>query len=133
MSDNKFIKFEEDNEYTEALYNGLDKFKSGDISKNELLEKYINRQQTREAMPLEEYNNLPLANHDEQMSDAKQLESVKDIKNLKITLGPYKMLDRIPNDRGDGTGLGAIIVGRMLKYKGKPTVSFEVKTIDVIM
>jgi len=133
MSDNKFIKFEEDNEYIEALEKGLEGFKSGDISKNEFLEKYINRQTTRESMSLEEYKNLPLFDHDQQNEDVKQLEGVLTTKNLKITLGPYKLLDKIPSDRGDGTGVGSIIVGRLLKHEEIPTVSFEFKMIDVIL
>jgi len=135
MSDNKFIKFKEDNEYKKSLDEGLEKFKRGDISKNEFLENHINRQDTRESMSLEEYKNLPLANSDNSyIEDAKQLEChCLNIKNLHITLGPYRLLDKIPNDRGDGTGLGAVIVGRLVEFKETPTISFEIKKIDVIL
>lgn len=46
MSDNKYLKFEEGDEYKETLDKELERLNNGEISKNEFLEKFINRCET---------------------------------------------------------------------------------------
>jgi len=131
MSDNKYIKFDEHDEYKETLDRELERFNKGEISKNEFLEKHINRNNVRKSMSLEEYKNLPLTDCKQQFLDAAILEN-SGIKYLKAELGPYKISDKIPNKREDGTGLGVIISAKLGEFEEHPEVMFTMDMIDVI-
>lgn len=132
MTENKFLKFEEDNSYKETLDREFERLTNGEISKEEFLEKYINRCTIRKSMTLEEYKNLPCCKNNEILLDDICLEK-SNIESLNVMIGPFKVNDKIPNKKEDGTGTGTILVGKMFKdLEGVPTIRLEVDIIDII-
>jgi len=78
-------------------------------------------------MSFDEFAQLPLSNHEQQMLDAEKLTKLG-ISNIKGTLGPYKLSEKIPSEREDGGGFGGIVTG----YFDESGVRFEMDLIDII-
>jgi hypothetical protein len=119
-----------DDEYKKNVEIGIDKFKKGQISKNDFLDHYVNRHLPNKRMLFEEYEKLPLANHEQMMLEASKLEK-SGLQNVKATIGPFRLCDKLPSYiREDDTGVGAIMIGYF--NSNWPETRFQIDKIDVI-
>lgn len=132
------LKFYNDNEYEKRINDGLNKFRNGEISRNDFLNEYVNRHETVDKINLKQYLTLPKSDAGRHIEIAKLLEDMLtsnvdlDIKSMRLKLGPFRISDNIPNKREDNTGIGMVIEGRVVEFEGIPQIAFTMKKIDVV-